>query len=126
MWLDNLRVMKEQSKLTTKEIAEQSNIPEPTLEKLFAGTTKDPRLATMQQLVHFLGYTLNDLDNAPNTAKESPDVAETAQGEKHLIELYRELNEEGQNLVVDYTDTLVVSGKYIKSDTAKLGKAKDE
>lgn len=44
-------------------------------------------------------------------------------GEKHLIELYRELNEEGQALVVDYTDTLVASGKYIKSDPAELGKA---
>lgn len=63
MWLDNLKIMKEQSGMTTKEISEKSGIPEPTLEKLFAGATKDPKLTTMQQLVHFFGRTLDDLDS---------------------------------------------------------------
>lgn len=61
MWLDALKQMKSQSGLTTSEIAKGSGIPEPTLEKLFAGVTKDPKLPTMQKLVHFLGFTLDDL-----------------------------------------------------------------
>lgn len=65
MWLDKLREMKDSSKLTTREISAQSGIPEPTLEKLFAGVTKDPKLETIRQLVHFLGYTLDDLDDTP-------------------------------------------------------------
>lgn len=61
MWFDELKKMKEESGLTTREISARSNIPEPTLEKLFAGTTKDPKLTTIHQLVHFFGHTLDDL-----------------------------------------------------------------
>ena len=53
MWLDKLREMKNASELTTKEISFLSKIPEPTLEKIFAGATKDPKFETMTQLVHF-------------------------------------------------------------------------
>lgn len=61
MWRESLKKMKANSGLTTAEIAKQADIPEPTLEKLFSGATKDPKLPTMQKLVHFLGYTLDDL-----------------------------------------------------------------
>lgn len=64
MWLDELKKMKESSGLTTKQIAAGAMLPEPTLEKIFSGATKDPKLTTIQQLVHFLGYTLDDL--SPN------------------------------------------------------------
>ena len=61
MWFDELKKMKDKSGLTTKQIAVGSNLPEPTLEKIFSGLTKDPKLSTIYQLVHFLGYTLDDL-----------------------------------------------------------------
>lgn len=68
MWLESLRKMKQKSGLTTAEIAVGSGIPEPTLEKLFAGATKEPKLPTMKKLVYFLGYTLEDLyiEKAPS------------------------------------------------------------
>lgn len=66
MWLEAIRIMKSKSGLTTSEIAAKSGIPEPTLEKLFAGKVKDPKLPTMQKLVHFFGYTLDDLDKKEN------------------------------------------------------------
>ncbi len=81
MWLDNIREMKAQSGLTTTEIAEKSGIPEPTLEKLFAGTTKDPKLGTMQQLVHFFGHTLDDLDDK---IKKSPSTDDSVPGEEEI------------------------------------------
>ena len=89
MWLDNLKIMKDQSGMTTKEISRKSGIPEPTLEKLFAGVTKDPKLATMQQLVHFFGYTLDDLDDKPN---------ETPKNLKNEIDLM-ELSEKVKNQI---------------------------
>ena len=74
MWLESLRKMKAVRGLTTAEIAAGSGIPEPTLEKLFAGKTKDPKLPTMQKLVHFLGFTLDDLESIkeepPTTSKD--------------------------------------------------------
>lgn len=64
MWLDALKAMKTHSGLTTREISVGSGIPEPTLEKIFSGATKEPKLPTMMQLVHFLGFTLDDLDDS--------------------------------------------------------------
>ena len=108
MWLDNLKIMKEQSGMTTKEISVKSGIPEPTLEKLFAGATKDPKLGTMQQLVHFFGRTLNDLDDSPIETKNSPSTAEAAPGEDHVsmeesnrLLVALGLIEEGQDLSDD-------------------------
>lgn len=79
LWLDNLKMMKEQRGLTTREIAQLSNIPEPTLEKLFAGQTKDPKLNTITQLVHSLGFTLDDLINEQKNAPEANDMATEAE-----------------------------------------------
>ena len=79
MWKESLKRMKVESGLTTAEIAKGAEIPEPTLEKLFAGVTKDPKLPTMQKLVHFLGYTLDDL--YPEE-KKSPAPSEDSAGEK--------------------------------------------
>lgn len=80
MWLDAIRNMKAKSGLTTSEIALQSGIPEPTLEKLFAGKVKDPKLPTMQRLVRFFGYTLDDLDDPSPETKKAP----TQEGERDI------------------------------------------
>lgn len=79
MWLDKLREMKSASGLTTKQISVCSGIPEPTLEKVFAGKTRDPKLETIRQLVYSLGYTLDDLDDKP--IKKSPNTVETVLGD---------------------------------------------
>ena len=96
MWLDNLRSMKEQSGMTTKEISKQSGIPEPTLEKLFAGATRDPKLPTMQKLVHFFGYTLDDLDDSPQNAKIAQPYTSEAM---KLAKDYDTLDTHGQRVV---------------------------
>ena len=78
MWRASLKKMKAESGLTTSEIAAKSGIPEPTFEKLFAGVTKYPKLPTMQNLVHFFGYTLDDLYGAKEKA---PAPSEDSAGE---------------------------------------------
>lgn len=52
--------------------------------------------------------------------KKSPSVAEAAPGEAQMLSLYRELNIEGQEKLLDYADDLVSSGKYIKSSQDNL------
>lgn len=82
MWLDSLKRMKAASGKTTSEIAVGSGIPEPTLEKLFAGATKDPKLPTMQKLVYYLGYTLEDLYKNENTSTSSENDTEALRMDK--------------------------------------------
>lgn len=93
MWLDSLKEMKSGSGLTTKEISDGSGIPEPTLEKLFAGATKDPKLTTMQQLVRFFGYTLDDLDERGAAGDHF------SKREKDHIQKYRLLDPLGKEAV---------------------------
>ena len=42
MWLDNLNRIKKNSGMTIEQISEVSGVPKGTLNKLFAGQTKDP------------------------------------------------------------------------------------
>ena len=65
-WFDRLKALKTLSGLTTKEIADKSGVPEPTLEKIFAGVTKNPSVSAIQKVVHALGYSLDDLDTLAN------------------------------------------------------------
>lgn len=76
IWLESLKAMKAASWKKTAEIAEGSGIPEPTLEKLFSGATKEPKLLTMQKLVYYLGYTLEDLYKEKNAPASSEDDTE--------------------------------------------------
>lgn len=117
-WLSRLKEMKQRCGLTTKEISEGSGIPEPTLEKLFAGATKDPKLNTMQQLVHFLGYTLDDLAPPSAEKEKSPNPEATGSGED------KELSKEDEQLYLNIRRVLengglIEPGKPLNSDQAE-------
>ena len=90
MWQESLKRMKAASGKTTAEIASGSGIPEPTLEKLFSGATKDPKLPTMQKLVYYLGYTLEDLykdENAPAQSEDDTEALSAREIGKALAEV---------------------------------------
>lgn len=98
MWLDNLKNLKKLSGYTTKEIADRSGIPEPTLEKIFSGATKEPKLPTIQRLVHFLGYTLDDLEDS-STASHSASMSALTRDETQLVLDYRKLSPVGAEYI---------------------------
>lgn len=95
-WIDKLRELKAQSSLSTREIAKLSGIPEPTLEKLFAGQTKNPGINTVQQLVHSLGHTLDDLVDSPAPIKNAPSQRDEAD---EIADVYRKLDDHGKGAV---------------------------
>lgn len=121
MWLDRLKEMKKQSKKTSKEIAECTGIPKSTIDKLFAGQTKEPFLSSVRLIVHCLGYTLDDLDdeteyyNNPQITITSTDKSND--DKQKLLHNYEKLNDTGKDRLLEYSDDLVASGKYVKSDT---------
>ena len=61
MWLDNLKELKKKTTMTTKQIAEKSNLPERTVARIFSGDTDAPRVDTLRQIVAVLGGSLDDL-----------------------------------------------------------------
>ena len=98
-WLDNLRKMKENSRLKTKAISLGSGIPEPTLEKLFAGVTKGPKLETMRQLVYFLGYTLDQLVQDSSVEITPSKVPPYTDKEIELLNAYHQATPDDRQIV---------------------------
>lgn len=92
MWIDVLNEMKRRSGKTTEEISQESGVPRGTLNKLFAGQTKDPGYSTIRAVVHALGYTVDDLEQKESTAVPEEDPSETAARAERL---YRALVEAG-------------------------------
>ncbi len=112
MWLDRLNIFKKESGKTIKQVSEESGIPVGTLNKLFSGQTQNPKLDTVREVVHTLGHTLDDLfDPLPGQQKD------LTEGEEKLIELYRTLNDEGKERLIETADDMVQSKKY-KEDSA--------
>lgn len=60
MWLDKLRELKTESKMTYRDIAEKTGIPLTTIEKLFAGRTQEPRFTMVTEIARAMGGTLDD------------------------------------------------------------------
>ena len=61
MWLENLKELKKKSGMSSKNIAELTNLPERTVSRIFSGDTEDPRTDTLRRIVSVLGGSLDDI-----------------------------------------------------------------
>ena len=61
MWLDNLKELKKKTGMTVKQIAEKTNLPERTINRIFSGETEHPYADTLDSIVTALGYDLGDI-----------------------------------------------------------------
>ena len=61
MWLENLKELKKKTGMSSRQIAEATNLPERTVSRIFSGDTEDPRMDTLRRIVAALGGSLDDL-----------------------------------------------------------------
>ena len=61
MWLDKLKELKQEKKMSAKQIAEGTHLPERTVSRIFSGDTDNPYVDTVYRIVSFLGGSLDDL-----------------------------------------------------------------
>lgn len=61
MWLDNLKELKKNAGMTSKQIAEKANLPERTVVRIFSGDTPNPYVDTLYRIVTILGGSLDDV-----------------------------------------------------------------
>ncbi len=62
MWLDNLKELrKEKGNPPFKKIAEDTNLPERTIARIFAGDTNNPYVSTLDLIVKALGGSLDEI-----------------------------------------------------------------
>lgn len=94
---------------------------------------KDNNISTQSKAVaHLVELALNEIESENNTIKP-PSPQEVAPEEEHrdddslrevLLQNFDQLNQEGQERLVETSDDMVSSGKYIKSNPDKLGNEK--
>lgn len=113
-WLDKLKEMKKQSGKTSKEISEATGIPKSTIDKLFSGQTKEPYLSSIRSIVHFLGYTLDDLEDSSPKIKKAPTRSGSDIQKQKLMDNYDKLNREGKYTLINYSKDLTQLPKYTK------------
>ena len=87
-WLEKLREFKKESNLTYKEISERSSIALTTVEKLFSGRTRDPKLNMISDIVRVLGHSGAELIEGANDAP-TPDETEMIKQMRSLDNLGR-------------------------------------
>lgn len=117
---------RKQSGMTIDELSAKSGVPKGTLNKIIGGITKAPTLDNMKSIAKALGKTLADFDDEPITTEKSPDTAEVTLEDNLrsiLVRNFDQLNQEGQERLVETSDDMVSSGKYIKNNPNQLGKA---
>lgn len=74
MWLDNIRELRRRTKMSVREISEKTKelaenctdgsmieIPEKTIESVFAGVAKCPRFDTIRMIVYAMGGSLDEI-----------------------------------------------------------------
>lgn len=61
MWLDNLKEFKKKKGLSSKQIAERSNLPERTVVRIFSGDTPNPYVDTLHRIAVVLDTSLDEL-----------------------------------------------------------------
>lgn len=61
MWLDNLKELKKQTGMSSKQIAEKTRLPERTVTRIFGGESDHPYADTLDLIVKAMGYDLGDI-----------------------------------------------------------------
>ena len=91
MWLENLKELKKAKGMTSKQIADETKIPESTIKRIFAGDTDDPYVSTIHRIVMVLGGSLDHVlaDTnavlASETLVEAKETVGIAEAERDLI-----------------------------------------
>ena len=61
MWLENLKELKKAKGMSSKKIAEVTNLPERTVVRIFSGETPNPYVDTLYRIVAVLDGSLDDV-----------------------------------------------------------------
>lgn len=91
MWLDNLKSLKKEKGMSTRQIAEKTNLPEKTISRILSGDTDNPYMDTIHRIVTALGGSLDDIfaDTkvvvATNTLAEVKENADVMEAERDLV-----------------------------------------
>ena len=95
MLIERLRALKDKSGMTSKEIAEKSNVPESTVTRILSGKTENPTIITVMAMTKAMGGTSADIfdDDAQIIPSANVIVSDAEKRHSEVVDLYREIVE---------------------------------
>lgn len=133
-FLQKLDFMMENYSLNKRTLSLNSGIPYTTIDGWYKKGYEGMKISTLRLLSSYfntvLDFWIQDDITDPNYGKgvfleKIPDPAEGGEGDdlrSILVRNFDLLNQEGQERLVETSDDMVSSGKYIKTDKNQLGK----
>lgn len=105
MWLDNIKELKKAKGMSVKQIAEKTNLPERTVNRIFSGDTDNPYVDTLHRIVTVLGGSLDDI------------LADTKMvvGDQNLVTL-----QENVDVVTAERDLIIAENAMLKDKVSAL------
>jgi transcriptional regulator with XRE-family HTH domain len=128
MWLDNLKELKKKTGMTVKHIAEQTNLPERTINRIFSGETPNPYVDTLHRIVTALGSSLDEIFSDTKLVVGDENMAKLSEtvnaltAERDLITAERDLVTAENAILKDKVTTLTAEINMLKMEI----KHKDE
>ena len=115
-----IKAAREKAGFSQKELAKIVGVAPSTFNGYETGS-HDPKSELLSKIADVCDVTVDFLLGRHCRDENSPGTAEAVLWEEQLVNMYRQLNKEGREKLVDYADDLVSSGKYIKTSANQLG-----
>ena len=113
---DNIKKARLKSGYSQKDVANAIGVAKSTY-SLYESGKREPNVDTIKKIAFFLNTSGDILLGI----EESDATIEKQNNDIKLLDLYRQLNGEGQQRVIDYTEDLVSSGRYSeKNDHSEM------
>ena len=93
MWLENLKELKKAKGMTSKQIANATNIPESTIKRIFAGETDNPYVDTLRRIATALDSSLDEIFAETKVVVATETLAEVKENAEAVEEELKTLRE---------------------------------
>ena len=113
MWLDNLKDLKKKTGMSVKQIADRTNLPERTVNRIFSGDTDNPYVDTLHRIVTILGGSLDDILADTKVVVGEENLA-TLQESVDVVTAERDLTITENSILKDKVATLTAEIELLK------------
>jgi transcriptional regulator with XRE-family HTH domain len=117
MWLENLKELKKRTGMSVKQIADKTNLPERTVNRIFSGETDHPYADTLDIIVKALGSDLGDIFADTKVIVATDELVEIQQSVK-VVEAQRDLTIVTNDMLEAKVATLTTEIELLKKELA--------